>query len=272
MSRVCTEPFSFTAAEDVSRFRPKLNARARGAWVVAQERRMRRHHSASSTRRLRDLCEFAFGRLVFSDPSCQPGISDARPAWWWRAGAAATAPPPCCKPGRPAMRNELGPPTAPARNKGGTRARARAVLPRCTAQLDRVRASHPLLSVSLRQSPDGPFIPRGGEGTPQFRPPDADLPACGDEIALVLTFLLCGPRACAGHAASTRTPFRLERATRCAAPRRARGDRGWRRRRLRDRRGAGAPRANRARKHARRATSSGSAPHRRLRRHGRPRR
>src|SRR5580765_1572724 len=190
LSRARTEPFSFTAAEDVSRFWAKLNVRAASACEATQERRMRRHHSASSTRRPRGLCEFVFGRFVCSDPSCQPGISDSRTAWWWRADAAATAPPPCCKPGRPAMRNEVAPPTAPARNKGGTRARARAVLPRCTAQLDRVRASHPLLSVSRRNRPTDRSFPRGGEGTPQFRPPDADLPACGDETSLVPTFLL----------------------------------------------------------------------------------
>jgi hypothetical protein len=99
---------------------------------------MRRHHSASNSRKRR-----GFGVVPFVDAWCQPGISDVRLEWWWRADAAATAPPPCCKPERPAVRDETDRPTMPPGNKGGTRAGARAVRPRRTAELDRVRVSPP---------------------------------------------------------------------------------------------------------------------------------
>ena len=140
---------------------------------------------------------------------------------------------------------------------------------------------HPLLSVSLRQSSDGQFIPRGRRRNAAV--PSSPMPISRLAVTRSLSsyeFLLRRGRECAGRASRTCPSFGLGpcrrfyrfRIRRCAVPRRARGGRESHRRRRRGRPGAAARRASRARTPARRATSSGSAPRRRLRRRDPPRR
>src|SRR5881275_1422082 len=185
LSRTRTGAFSFTAARTLVAFARKTTSGDVGLCARGQERRMRRHHLASRERRRPNA-----GAFVFVGAWCQPGISGEPSAWWWwRADAAAAAAPPCCKPGRPAARGETRRSREPQGSKGDPRATVWGARPRNTAELDRVRVSPPsplcFPSTVARRS----ITPRGGEGTPQFRPPDADLPACGDEIVLVVRLL-----------------------------------------------------------------------------------